>query len=172
MSRTSPEVVFEYCGVAEDGKSFVIALTCLSQDEHGFDAWISFRLPCWEARVRNYFLGWSLNRFMEEIDSMRTSPNQQASLLSFDEEVELLVSPSLGSRGIIAVSLLCGEDFKADCFRRDKAGDARKNARLVLDSGFVELDGSYLEALRRDIQAFLKGSTFSREHPSTGSAAK
>jgi hypothetical protein len=172
MNRTVPETVFEYAGSADNVESYSIALTSLSQDDRGFVARISVRLPQWEASVSNYFLGWSLNRFLEDIKTMHTSPQQRASLFSFDDELELLVAPSARRSGAIAVKLLCGESFRADCFVKESERDSRKKPRLVLDSGFIELDRSYLETLSRDIHAFLAATTFSREHPSRASAAK
>lgn len=167
-----PETVFQYGGAADNAERYSIALTCLSQDERGFFARISVTLPQWEAAVTNYFLGWSLDRFLVDIKTMHTSPRQRASLRSFDEEVELLVAPSARRSGAIAVKLLCGESFKADSFGKESERDSRKKPRLVLDSGFIELDRSYLETLSRDIHSFLAATTFSREHPSIASAAK
>lgn len=172
MSSTTPETVFQYRGAADNVESYSIALTSLSQDDRGFVGRISVRLPQWEAAVSNYFLGWSLNRFLEDIKTMHTSPRQRASLLSFDGELELVVAPSARRSGAIAVKLLCGESFKADCFAKESERDSRKKPRLVLDTGFIEVDRSYLETLSRDIHAFLAANTFSREHPSIASAAK
>jgi hypothetical protein len=172
MNSTEPTIVFQYTGAAANAESYKICVVCLSEDDRGFFARITFKLPQWEASVSNYFLGWSLNCFLEGIRTMHTSPRQRASLLSFDEEVELIVAPSAGRSGAIAIKLVCGESFKADCFAKEGERDSRRKPRLVLDSGFIEVERSYLETLARDIHAFLAATTFSREHPSIASAAK
>lgn len=164
--------VFQYAGAADNTESYSIALTCLSQDDRGFFARISIKLPQWEAAVSNYVFGWSLSRFLDEVETMKSSLRQRASLLSFDEEVEVLVALAAKRSGAIAIKLLCGESFKADCFGKESQRDSRKKPRLVVDSGFIELERFYLETLSRDIRAFLAAAMFSREHPSIASPAK
>lgn len=168
MNSPEPEIIFNYNGLVDNAKSYSIALTCLSQDDRGFDAEISVKLPEWGVIVSNYFLGCSLNGFFEDIKAMRTNLRRRASLLSFDEELELLVVPSARRISAIAVKLLCGESFKADCFAKERERDSRAKPRLVLDSGFIEIERSYLETLARDIHAFLAAARFSREHPFMG----
>jgi len=172
VNSTMSEIVFQYSGAAGTTESYSLALVCVSKDDRGFFGEISVKLPQWEVAVSSYFFGWSLNCFLEDLKAMQTKPRHRASLLSFDEEIELLVAPSPKRAGAIALKLLCGESFKADCFAKETERDSRTKPRLILDSGFIELDRSYLETFSRDIHVFLAAKTFSREHPSIGSAEK
>ena len=163
------DTVFRYSGLGLNVNDYTLELTCLDEDERGFSGRIVFALPHCLVEVHNYFLGYDVWHFAQEIKAMRDGKGPRASLLSFDAEIQLLVALSPRLTGAIGIKLLCGEDFKSDCFVKECKRDSRKRPRLILDSGFIELDQSYLETLLRDIHAFLAAARFSRQHPCIGS---
>lgn len=157
--------VFRYGGLALNTYRFHLELTCLEEDDRGFSGLIRYATPQWSVEVYNYFFAYMVKDFLKELSSMRRGAGKHASLGSFDDEVHLRVVISPRRSGAIAIKLMCGESEKAHGFAKLMELDSHVQPRLIADSGFIELERSYLETLCRDIGAFLGAKRFRVTHP-------
>ena len=148
--------VFSFVVPDQQGSTYSLTIRARSEDEQGWMFEIDLARGPLRLVVSNYFFSRELQAFASALRNVQGRGTMEASLLSFDEELALVVVG--GSRtSDVYLKLVHGERSKSLVGRLDphQVGAADP----VVDSGFARLEGAMLETMASQVEGFLRDPT-------------
>jgi hypothetical protein len=134
-----------------------LALRACSEDEQGWVIAIQLANEPLHCEISGYFFEHALRSFCKALRSLQWKLGGEATLVSFDEELVLIVVR--GHRGSANVCMKLVHGAEARTFIGSIDAEREDAERVVLDSGFIRIDAGLVGLIAEQVEEFLREPT-------------